>query len=172
MKRRSAATKVAYPAILGAFSLILLYVACIAPSGSWGIVAVAGLFPAAAVISVGLGAGTLCWAGVSILALLLLPDKLCTLLYVALFGLYPIVKSIIERLKRKGIQYVLKIVFFNAAFSLIYAIMSVAVMDSLPSVFHAVWFLYLAGNLIFLAYDYGFSKLIGFYIARIYRAVR
>ena len=59
MRRLGTAASVAYPAILGALSLILVYAACILPTGRWGVVAVAGLFPAAAVISVSLKAGFL-----------------------------------------------------------------------------------------------------------------
>ena len=164
--------KVAYPAILGALSLVLTYVGSIAPSGRWGIVAVAGLFPAAAVISVGLKAGVLCWAGASVLALLLIPDKLCALMYAILFGLYPVVKVLIERLRRRVPECLLKLVFFNAAFSVLFLTMKAAVIGSLPAAFSVVWVLYLVGNIVFLAYDFGFSKLISLYIARIDRVMR
>ena len=172
MKKHRKAAAVAVSAVLGAISLIFVYIGSIVPSGNWGLVALGGLFPAAAVISVGLKAGVLCWAGVSVLSFLLLPGKFCALLYCALFGLYPIVKSLVERLGRRVAEYVLKLVFFNAAFTLIYLVMRTAVLDSLPAALGTAWFLYLVGNIVFLLYDYGFSKLIGFYIARIARAVK
>ncbi len=172
MSKQSKSAKVAYPAILGALSLILIYVASVVPSGNWGFVAVAGLFPAAAVISIGMKAGFLCWAGVSILAFLILPGKFCALLFAALFGLYPMIKALIERLRRGVLGYVLKLAFFNAAFTLIYVIMKAAVLDSLPSILAVTWLLYIVANVVFLLYDFGFSKLIGFYIARIGRAVK
>ena len=151
---------------------MLVYIGSIAPTGNWGIIAVAGLLPSAAVISVGLQAGFLCWACVSILAFLLIPDKFCVLMFAVLFGLYPMVKSLIERLRRRPLEYVLKLVFFNLAFTVLYVVMKNAVLASLPEVFSVVWVLYLAGNVVFLLYDFGFSKLIGAYIARIQRAVR
>lgn len=172
MRRKSAAAKVAYPAILSALALVLVYIGSVAPSGSWGIVAAAGLLPAAAVISVGLKAGFLCWAATAILAFLLVPDKFCVLLFGALFGLYPMVKSLIEQLRKKPLEYVLKLVFFNAAFTAVYLVMSAAVAASLPQVLgSSVWVLYLAANVVFLLYDYGFSKLIALYIARVQRAI-
>ena len=172
MRRKSAASKVAYPAILSALALILVYLGSVAPSGNWGIVAAAGLLPAAAVISVGLKAGFLCWAATAILAFLLVPDKFCVLLFGALFGLYPMVKSLIEQLRKKPLEYVVKLVFFNAAFTVIYLVMSSAVAASLPEVLgSSVWMLYLAANVVFLMYDYGFSKLIALYIARVQRAI-
>lgn len=172
MKKRSSAVRVAYPAILGGVALILLYIGSIAPTGNWGIVAVAGLLPAAAVISVGMKAGFLCWAGVSILAFLLIPEKFCVLLFCILFGLYPMVKSLIERLGRLPLEYLLKLVFFNAALTVVYLVMRTAVLQSLPAVLSSLWLLYLAGNVVFLAYDFGFSKLIALYITRVQRAIR
>lgn len=172
MRRKSKAVQVAYPAILGALAVVLVYLACLAPTGQWGIVAAAGLLPAAAVVSVGLKAGFLCWAGAAILALLLAPDKFCALLFAVLFGLYPMVKSLAEGLRKKPVEYLLKLAFFNAAFTVLYLTMAAAMLGSLPEILgSSVWVLYLAANAVFLAYDYGFGKLIGVYIARVQRAV-
>ncbi|HJH62013.1 MAG TPA: hypothetical protein IAC84_01895 [Firmicutes bacterium] len=172
MRPNGSARKVAYPALLGALSLVVVYLGSITPTGSWGVVAVAGLMPCAAVISAGLPAGFLCWAGVSILAFLMVPDKFCVLLYGVLFGLYPMVKALIERLRRRPVEYLLKLVFFNAALTVLYLVMRAAVLASLPQALSVVWALYGAGNVVFLLYDYGLSKLIGAYLARIHRAVR
>ena len=172
MRKQSKATKVAYPAILGAISLVFVYIASVVPTGNWGIVAIAGLFPAAVVISAGMKAGFLCWAGVSLLSFLLLPGKFCTLLYGALFGLYPMIKALLERIRRRGIEYILKLLFFNVMFTLIYLVMRTAVLNSLPKQLSVVWLLYIVANAVFIIYDIGFSKLIGFYIARIGRAVK
>lgn len=172
MRKKNAASRVAYPAILSALALVLVYLGSVSPTGSWGIVAAAGLLPAAAVISVGLKAGFLCWAAAAVLAFLLVPDKFCALLFGVLFGLYPMVKSLIEQLKKKLVGYVLKLAFFNAAFTVVYLTMAAAVAASLPEVLSSsVWVLYLAANIVFLLYDYGSSKLIGVYIARVQRVI-
>ena len=173
MRRKGAAGKVAYPAVLSALALILVYLGSIVPTGSWGIVAAAGLLPSAAVISVSLSAGFLCWAASAILAFLLAPDKLCALLFGVLFGLYPMVKSLVERLRKKPLEYLLKLAFFNTAFTVIYLTMAAAVAASLPQALSgSVWLIYTAANVVFLLYDYGFSQLIALYIARVQRAIR
>lgn len=172
MRRKNAVARVAYPAILGALAVIIVYLASLAPTGKWGIVAVAGLLPAAAVVSVGLKAGFLCWAGASILMLLLVPEKFCALLFTALFGLYPMVKSAAEKPRKRLLEYAVKLIFFNAVFTLLYLTMMGAMMASLPPVLEeSLWVLYLAANIVFVAYDYGFSRLIAVYIARVQRAV-
>ena len=170
MRRKSTAIKVAYPAILGAMAVILVYLACLAPTGRWGIVALGGLLPAAAVISVGLKAGVFCWAGASILVLLLVPDKFCALLFTALFGAYPMVKSVAEKPRKRLLEYIIKLGFFNAVFTVLYLTMMGAMLATLPeSLGNSLWALYLAANMMFAAYDYGFSKLIAVYLNRVQR---
>lgn len=172
MKFRGKARRTAVSAMFGALALVLLYVGVVSPAGNMGIIAVAGLMPAAVVISAGLAAGFLCWGGVTILAFLLIPDKLAALLFGALFGLYPMVKCAVERLRKLPLEYVLKLLFFNLSFTVIYLIMKESVLAWLPTRLHTIWLLYAAGNAVFLLYDYGFSKLISLYTARIHRYSR
>ena len=52
-RQRQAAFSVAYTALLAALSLVILYGSCLVPTGRAGVVGLAGLLPAAAVISGG-----------------------------------------------------------------------------------------------------------------------
>lgn len=172
-KAGGGARQIALPAVLGALALLMLYGACLLPTGLWGWTAVAGLGPLAAVASLGVRTGLLCWGGVSLLALLLLPDKFCALLFTLLFGLYPVVKSLAERVVLPAARYLLKLLFFNAAFTALLLTMGALMTATLPSVLAGrLWLLYLAGNVVFLIYDFGLTKLICFYLARVDRAVR
>lgn len=171
-RSRTKAAAVAYAAVFGALSLALLYVGDLVPAGRWGVAALAGLMPAGAVISGGMFSGVLCWLGVTVLAFLLIPDKLAVVLFGVLFGLYPIVKSLVERYRCRPLEYGLKLAFFNVTFTVVYLVMKAAVLTSLPTALHAVWVMYLVGNLVFLVYDHGFGKLIALYLARVYKASR
>ena len=77
MRGRSKAARVVYPAIFGAVALVLLYLGTMVPTGTWGVAAVAGIMPVFAVVSSGLASGFLCWAGVALLAFLLLWEVMC-----------------------------------------------------------------------------------------------
>lgn len=171
-ERKPYAGKLALAAILTAFSLVVLWAAALAPWGRIGLVAVAGLMPAAAVISVGPAAGGLCWAGTSVLALILLPGKGCGLLYLIFFGLYPLVKWAAERLRRLPLELVVKLVFFNVALTVLWFGFRDIFLWGMPQAEELGKFLYPAGNVVFLVYDYGFSKLIAFYIVRVDRPMR
>ena len=166
------ARAVSLPALLTALSLAILWTAQAAPWGRMGLVAVAGLMPAAAVISVGPGAGWLCWAGTAVLALLLLPDKACGLLYLIFFGLYPLIKYFAEKLRQRPLEFLVKLVFFNLCFAAVWFGFQELFLWGLPGATAWETFLFPVGNIVFLIYDFGFSKLIAFYIARVDRPLR
>lgn len=107
------AGRVALTAMLTALSLVFLYGASAAPSGRLGLIAAAGLFPAAAVVSGGRPAGFLCYAATGILALVLIPDKGGVLLYLVFFGIYPLIKHLIEKLKKLPLEWLCKMVLCN-----------------------------------------------------------
>ena len=173
VNRSEGAIQIAFPAVLGALAILMLYGACVLPSGTWGWVAVAGLAPLAAVASLGVKSGFLCWGGVSILALLLIPDKFCAWLFMLLFGLYPMIKSIAEQKKQIAVRYAIKFAFFNFVLSVLLVTMRVLLLASLPvKITEHIWLLYIMGNVVFAVYDLGLSQLIRFYLMRVDRVVR
>ena len=172
MRQSKKVSRIALGGVLAALSLVLLYLSCLAPTGRIGIVAVAGLVPAVGVVSGGLGAGFLCYGAAGILGLILVPDKGCALLYAAFFGLYPMVKSAVERLRKLPLELLLKLVFFNAVLTVFLFGLSGLLFPLLPELLQKPLPLYLAGNAAFLIYDYGFSKLITYYAARMRGAAR
>lgn len=166
MKPGKSARNVTYPALLGAVSLVLLYGSAISPTGAIGLVALAGLPCAGVVIAGGTTAGLLCWATVSLLGFLLVPDKFCVLLYAAMFGLYPVVKSVVEGMERKVLGVVCKLVFFNLSCTVVVWVAKAVALEGLPLGNISLAVIYLAGNVVFLLYDFGFSRLIAAYLSR------
>lgn len=167
------AGRVALAAVLAALALAVLYGACLAPSGRMGLTAVAGLFPTAAVISGGFKVGLLCYGGAALLALLVLPDKGLALLFALFFGLYPVLKAKIEGLRRLAVELVLKLLLFNGALTLFRAGLRTIFLSALPLPKGLpLWVLYLVGNVVFLIYDLGLTKLIALYIARVDQPLR
>lgn len=170
MKPGKSASSITYPALLGAVSIILLYGSAISPTGAIGLVALAGVPCAGVVIAAGTSGGLLCWGAVSVLGLLLVPDKFCVLLYAAMFGLYPVVKSRVEALRRKPVELVCKLVFFNLSFTIVVLVTKAVALKGLPLEQLHLWVLYLLGNVVFLLYDFGFSGLITAYLSRMGKA--
>ena len=166
------AGRVALTGVLTALSLVFLWISAVSPAGRLGIVAIAGVFPAGAVVSAGLGAGFFCYGATSILGLILLPAKGCAVLYLVFFGLWPMVKSLLERLPSRVAEWAGKLIVFNAVLALCWFGLRTLFLPFLPPVLSAGWMVFAMGNVAFVIYDVGFSKLIAFYQARIDRALR
>ena len=160
--------RTAVAGVLAAGSLAVLWLACMVPSGRIGLTGAAGLFPVAAVLAAGRAAGYLCWAASALLGLFLLPDKGVALLYLIFLGLYPVVKNNIEGLRRLPLEWLCKLACFNAALTLLWVAFRGLFLPALPEwLAGKVWLLYGAGNLVFLLYDWGLSRLIGMMTARL-----
>ena len=168
MRRDFGARRTALGAVFAALSLVILWLGCLAPSGRLGMAALSGLVPAAAVVSGGMGAGFLCYGACGLLTLLLVPDKGMALLYVLFFGLYPMVKSLAERRKSWAAGLCIKLAFFNLVLAVFLLFLRGMFLALLPGALaEGNWLVWPVGNAVFLAYDYGFSRLISFYMARV-----
>ncbi|MBP1737341.1 MAG: hypothetical protein H6Q60_1222 [Oscillospiraceae bacterium] len=164
--RNGTARRAALVGVMTALSLILLWLSAILPTGRWGLIAAAGLLPAAVIISSGLSGGFFCWLATGLLAFVLLPDKMNMLLYLLFFGVYPMIKFLLERMRKLPLELLCKLIFFNLVLTLFWFVFRELFLPALPQMLQLAWAAYVAGNAAFLVYDYGFTKLIGFYMAR------
>lgn len=142
-------------AVLAALAVALLYAGCLIPSFELIFGAAAGLVIGTAVTMIGLRGGLLCWAASGLLALLVLPLKEAAGLYLIFFGLYPAVKSWLERRKNRALEWVGKLAFFN----LVFAVSLTAFRAFLLEGVELPWpVLLVGGNLFLVLYDYVFSR--------------
>ena len=154
--------QIALGGVLAAGALVMLWLACVAPSGQLGLTAVGGLFPMAAAVTAGRAAGYLCWGAAGLLGLILLPDKGVALLYLIFLGLYPVVKGAVESLRRLPLEWALKLAFFNLALTLCWSLFRELFLPALPDwLTGSLPVLYGAGNVVFVLYDIGLSRLVG-----------
>jgi hypothetical protein len=158
-------------ALFTALSVAILYFASIWPTGQLGFAAAASLFVAAAVIEIGLGPGLYVYIAGSALCMLLLPNRAAPLLFVSFFGYYPVVKSVIERIRGAVVQWALKLIVFNIALSVIWFLLRGIIFNFGDIELNAI-FIYIGGNVVFAVFDYGFSKVLWLYINRVSRFTR
>ena len=159
--------KTALGGVLAAGSLVMLWLACVAPSGRLGLTAVGGLFPMAATLAAGRAAGYLCWGAAGLLGLVILPDKGVALLFLSFLGLYPVVKERVESLRRLPLEWALKLIYFNVILTLGWFVFrSLFLPNPPPWAEENVLLLYGAGNVVFVIYDLGLSRLIAMLNAR------
>lgn len=162
--------KLTFTSLMAAASAVLLFVSAYLPTLSVTFAAVAGLFIAAAFIECGLKYALLCYFTVSAVSLLIVPDKSLVFLFILIFGFYPIFKAWAEARSKAYMEYAVKIVYCNAAIAVLYLLVrSFATLPKLPDIPFAYPLAIIAANLVFLLYDFGFSKLIVLYKLRISR---
>lgn len=98
------------------------------------------------------------------------------LLYVLFLGYYPILKSLIERIKKQAVEWVLKLICFNAAAVAFYYVSSMLFavpFDDLGDFGKYGAFIFLAiCNVVFVIYDIGISRVASYYIISLHDKVK
>lgn len=112
----------------------------------------------------------------SILPVFLFCEPEAKLLYLCFIGFYPALKALLELIKSRVAEYILKFVCFNIGVGVIYLFSTFVFgisYDDLGELgkYGALVFLALS-NLVFLAYDICITKMAEFYIYRLHASVQ
>ena len=168
---KSKTRKLTVAAMLAALQIVLMYIGTVIPAWKLALTALAGILNAAVLIECGVGSSLICFAAVSALSALLLPQKSLAFLYIVLFGYYPLLKSAAERIEKRWLEWAAKLVVFNLAFALCMAALRFGFVSdiNLPDV--ALVVLWLGLNVVFVIYDVGLTQLISLYIHRIHKII-
>ncbi|MDL2287794.1 hypothetical protein LJC32_00240 [Oscillospiraceae bacterium OttesenSCG-928-F05] len=158
-------------AVLVAVAVALIAISSVLPTVRLAFSAVAGVCVAVAVMFFGLRAGALTYAAAGILSLMIAPAKGTAVFFIVFFGLYALLKSLIERLKKLWLEWVLKLAAFNGILALaVFFSEALLISDMLPTAeaLPFAWLLpllWVLANGVFVIYDIGLSQL----LARLYR---
>lgn len=117
------------------------------------------------------------YAASAIISFLVLPNKECSLLYIAFFGYYPILKGLIEsKIKNRVLEILLKFLIYNASIIaaeyILFRVMNVPLTEFLD-VKDGSWLaqhifpvLFAALNLVFIPLDYVYTVAATMYVKR------
>ncbi|MBE6886391.1 MAG: hypothetical protein E7486_05505 [Ruminococcaceae bacterium] len=165
------AKRIALCGISAALSLLFMFLTWF-PFATYALPAIAGLILVVPVIEYNRRVALVAYVAVSILSLLIAPDREAALLFVAFFGYYPILKSLLEKIPSRVAEWVLKMVIFNGAVVAAYAVViHLFQMADLLEEFNeygnwGVPVLLAAGNVVFILYDIAATQVISFYLAK------
>lgn len=124
MKREMKKTsKIALSAVFAALSVALMALVSIIPNLELALPAISGLFVAVIVIEVDKKWALGVWAAVSVLSLIVVPNKAAAIIYAVFFGYYPVLKSVLESKTPCAVEYIIKILTFSVVMSLSYFLM-------------------------------------------------
>ena len=168
MKTNKKTRELALAGIISALSVVILVMSFF-PYLDFSIPALAGCLVAILVIEIGYKWAVMSYLVVSVLSLIICVNKEATVIYVAVFGLYSILKSIFEtKIKFIVVEYILKILFFNIMISVAYAVIILIFnipfegLEDLGK--FAIPILYVLGNFVFIIYDIALTRVLTLYI--------
>lgn len=163
--------RIAYLGILLAINQIILMSSTIFVSNTLIIFALAAIIIGVVIIEFNLASGVTFYIASSLLALILVPDKLQIITYIAFFGIYSIVKYLIEVLVNRKflsviVEFILKLAFFNMMLVIYYfAVSQFVTIISVEST--SVWWIIILAEVFFIAYDYFLGYFLHVYANRI-----
>lgn len=171
--RNQASRKMALCGITAALMMVVMMLGSILPLSTYSTPMLAGALLIPILWEMGPKMGGLVYLAVSILSILMAPDKEAVFLFVFLLGWYPIARPKLQHLRNKPIRWVIKMVLFNLAGALTYVfLLFVLTMPDLQAEFADWTVLFLAGflllgNVTFVLYDILLDRLGDFYVVRL-----
>lgn len=133
------------------------------PYLTYAIPAITGLFMMLLVIEINCKWAFGAYAAAAVLVFIFAEPE-SKLMYICLFGYYPILKSLIERIGKPAIEWPLKLMIFNAAVLMIYLFFSrfiaaISLEDFGELGKYGAYIFLAAGNLVFVLYDIAISRM-------------
>lgn len=157
-KRAGNTKKVALGGTLSALSLTLMLVGSILPFSEYITVVLAGLVLVIVSGELGLRYAFTVYCVVALLSSILLPSKELAMLFVMLFGYYPLIKYRLDSLGRLG-GAIAKLALFNISMTITYLVLlylftTSKLLESFEdSNLYFIILLYVLGNIFFIVYD-------------------
>lgn len=149
-------------------AVVILYISAILPTGRLALTAVAGLAIMLAVVNCGAWYALGAFAVSAVLGFLISPLKSCAAAFSLFLGWYPIVKSIAERIRRRALEWLVKLIAFNAALAVAMCFFRILLAEGFD-IFNSGWpaaALWFGANVVFVIYDFGLTQIIQFYLNR------
>ncbi len=163
-------SKCAIGGIVAAVSLVLMISVAVIPFLTYALPAVAGLFIVFVVIEIDKKWAFGVYSTVAILGAILVPDKEVAVMYLAFFGYYPILKSLIEAKIPVAAGWIIKVLTFAGTMALSYylmiKLMGVTIDETEDFGMMAYPLLLGMGTVAFVMYDIALTKMITLYLMK------
>lgn len=152
--------------LLVALTIVILYVASILPISTLSILTVASCLIPISIIRTSIKNTMLVYIASAVLSFFLVKTNIA-LYYSLFFGIYGIIKHLIEKTKNLPLELFLKLIAFNILLGITYLITKNFLGILSPK--FSLSLLWLAAQIIFLVYDYALTLIISFFINRFHK---
>lgn len=157
----------AYLGLLLGLNQIFIILSSVIETNTIILFAAAALIIGVVIVEFGGKSGILFYVASCLLGFFLTFNKIEFVTYIIFFGLYSIIKHILEiKIINKSLLYGAKFFYFNIALISMYLIVKIFI----P--FNLVWWMILAAQVLFIIYDYAFAIFITHYVKSIKPKIR
>lgn len=166
-------TRVAFCGLSAAMMLVVMLLGTAVPLSTFLCPGIAGALAIPVLWEFGAQPGLLLYIAVSVLSLMLAPDKEAAFLFVFLLGWYPILRPKLQHIQKKPLRAVVKWVIFAVAICAVYALLLfVFTMPDLQAeaedwTLPFLGIMLLLGSVTFLCYDILLGRLQLLYVGRL-----
>ncbi|MEG1778509.1 MAG: hypothetical protein RR263_00280 [Oscillospiraceae bacterium] len=163
-------TRVALGGMSASLCLVLMFLTGLIPFATYALPAAAGIVLISVVIENGYPTAVMVYVAVSILSVFIVPDKEAAVMFIAIFGYYPILKGKLEKIKFRILEYLAKFGVFNVAViaGYLFVIFALGIDDVMAEMNgvgkYAPLLLLGLANIMFIIYDYALTQVIGLYV--------
>ena len=158
--------KIAYAGILLALNVVLFLMLNLFPTNTLFLLGLASLPISIIIMDWGPKIGATFYLASIILGFISITNKAHWIIYVFTFGIYGLIKYLIEQDRSIYLEYILKLIYANTALVVVYFI--VKQFMYVPT----KWYLVLLFQIVFLVYDYAYSQFIDYYNQKLKKIIK
>ena len=163
---------IALGGILGALTVVFIYIASFVPGVELTMFAISSVFVAIMLIEAGPRASLLVFLVATIIGFIIIPNKIAIVPYLLIFGHYGIEKYYIEKLNNLALELILKGALFLIAFGIGYLLLGEVFFGNIELPNYPLPVLAVGGVVLFLIYDRVYSAMIMFYLNNVRHKIR
>lgn len=157
----------AYLGVLLGVNQLFIILSSIIETNTVILFAAAALIVGIIIVEFGGKAGSLFYTASCLLGFFLTFNKVEIITYIIFFGMYSLVKYLIEiKIDNIIFQSLIKFVYFNISLLVMYLVVRIFINSKL------LWWMILGAQILFFIYDYAFTQFINYYIDKIKPKVR
>lgn len=150
---------IAYLGVLLGINQLFIILSSVIETNTIILFAAAALIIGIVIVEFGVKSGVVFYVASCILGFFLTFNKIEMITYIIFFGLYSIIKSIIEcKIDKKVTSWIIKIICFNLLIVILYFTIKAFIVLKL------YWWMIVLAQVLFLVYDYAFTVFINYYI--------
>ncbi|HOD93683.1 MAG TPA: hypothetical protein PL054_07400 [Clostridia bacterium] len=170
---REKSKKLARSAILLAIMMILIYLRTIVPGYQLAFYFLASLVLGIIIIEYGPKQGIIFTISAFILSLIMPIDKILLLLFYSFFGIYGLIKHLIEKIKSRILIMIVKLIYFSIVFfiNMYFAAIFTGIVPAIMLKYN-IWIVFGISLVVFILYDIMYSSFSDFYINKIKRYIK